>query len=217
MERRLITFIVASSVFFFAYITLRSWLGVQPVKPDPAVAAVPAEDLQVPPVGGANPVSPDSQKGDQQTGDDATAVTPEIKRPENTEWLTVGSMDPTKGYYMLVTLCSKGAGVERVELTERGSDGALKYRRVDVTSGYLGYFAGSELEDADGVLVNVVGPGTPAANAGIEVGDIIVGINGVAVASRDDLVSILSETRPGAEGGRRGELGPRKLRLLLPN
>ena len=80
MERRLITFIVASSVFFFAYITLRSWLGVPPVKPDPAVAAVPAEDLQVPPVGGANPVSPDSQKGDQQTGDDATAVTPELKR-----------------------------------------------------------------------------------------------------------------------------------------
>ena len=197
MERRLLTFIIASSVFFFAYITLRSWLGVPPVKPDPAIAEVPAEDPQAPVVDGANSIAPDTRGADQQTGDDATAAVPEIKRPENTEWLTVGSMDAADGYYMLVTLCSKGAGVERVELTERGSKGELKYRRVDVTSGYLGYFAGTELEATDGVLVNVVGPGTPAANAGIEVGDIIVGINGVAVASRDDLVSILSETRPG--------------------
>ena len=192
MERRLLTFIIASSVFFFAYITLRSWLGVPPVKPDPAIAEVPAEDPQASIVDGANSIAKDSGVADQQTGDDATATAPEIKRPENTEWLTVGSMDAADGYYMLVTLCSKGAGVERVELTERGSKGELKYRRVDVTSGYLGYFAGTELEATDGVLVNVVGPGTPAANAGIEVGDIIVGVNGVAVASRDDLVSILS-------------------------
>ncbi len=117
VERRLVTFILASSVFFFAYITLRSWLGVAPVKPDPVVAEVPAEDLQTPVVDGANPVSPDSQAGDQQTGDDATAATPEIKRPENTEWLTVGSMNPTEDYFMLSTFCSKGAAIERVELT----------------------------------------------------------------------------------------------------
>ena len=181
MERRLVTFILASSVFFFAYITLRSWLGVPPVKPDPAVAAVPKEDQPTRAVDGANPVLPDSQASNEQTGDDPDTASPEIQRPENTEWLTVGSMDPADGYYMLVTLCSKGAGVERVELTERGSDGELKYRRVDVTSGYLGYFAGSDLEDIDGVLVNVVGPGTPAATAGVEVGDVIVGINGVVV------------------------------------
>ena len=202
MERRLITFIVASSVFFFVYITLRSRFGAPPVNPDPAVVEVPADDSQTPAVDGQgqNPVLPDPT-GKQEPADDGTAATDtvaaEIKRPENTEWMTVGSMDADEGYYMLVTLCSKGAGVERVELTERGSNNELKYRRVDVTSGYLGYFAGSDLEDTDGVLVNVVGTGTPAATAGIKVGDVIVGIDGVPVASRDDLVEMLFETKPG--------------------
>ncbi|OUX51166.1 MAG: preprotein translocase YidC [Rhodopirellula sp. TMED283] len=197
MERRLITFIVASSVFFFAYITLRSWLGVPPVKPDPVIAEVPADDLQAPVVGGADPLALESPAGELPAGDDVTASTPEIKRPQNTEWLTVGSMDATDDYFMLVTLCSKGAGIERLELTERDRSGALKYRRVDVTSGYLGYFAGTDLVDTDGVLVNVVGPGTPAAAAGIQVGDIIVGIEGEAVVSREALLTSLSKTRPG--------------------
>ena len=202
MERRLITFIVASSVFFFVYITLRSRFGAPPVNPDPAVAEAPADDSQTPAVDGQGkkPALP-GPTVKQEPADDGTAATDtaaaEIKRPENTEWMTVGSMDADEGYYMLVTLCSKGAGVERVELTERGSNNELKYRRVDVTSGYLGYFAGRDLEDTDGVLVNVVGPGTPAATAGIKVGDVIVGIDGVAVASRDDLVEMLSETKPG--------------------
>ena len=194
VERRLITFIVASSVFFFVYITLRSRFAVPPVNQDPVVAEVPAEDPQA-------AAEPNASVGKTNGGDDVTTppetVAAEVKRPENTEWLTVGSMDAVDGYYMLVTLCSNGAGVERLELTERGSNGKLKYRRVDVTSGYLGYFAGSDLDDTDGVLVNVVGPGTPAANAGIETKDVIVGIDGVAVASRNDLVAMLSETRPG--------------------
>ena len=197
MERRLITFIIASSVFFFAYITLRSWLVVPPEKPDPVMAGVPAEDLQAMAVDGADPVTAESPAVEQPGGDDASALTPEIERPQNTEWLTVGSMDAADDYYMLVTLCSKGAGIERLELTERDSAGALKYRRVDVTSGYLGYFAGTDLVDTDGVLVNVVGPGTPAASAGIQVGDIIVGIEGEAVASREAMLSSLSNTRPG--------------------
>lgn len=203
MERRLITFIVASSVFFFVYITLRSRFAVPPGNQDPAVAEVPVDGAQAGTEGGANPNDPEPADGASGTskagGTEATEKDPPVKisRPEKTEWCTVGSMDPAAGYYMLVTLSSKGGGIERLELTERGSNGKLKYRRVDVTSGYLGYFAGSELEDTDGVLVNVVGPGTPAAKAGLEKNDVIVGIDGEAVASRDDLVAILSNTKPG--------------------
>lgn len=202
MERRLITFIVASSVFFFIYITLRSQFGPPPVNPVPAVGQASADDSKLPAIDpqdlGASGTPKGADDGTSVTGTSDTA----IERPESTEWLTVGSMDPAEGYYMLVTLCSKGAGVERVELTERGSNNELKYRRVDVTSGYLGYFAGTDLEDTDGVLVNVVGPGTPAATAGIKVGDVIVGIKGDdikggVVASRDDLVEMLSDTAPG--------------------
>ncbi len=83
-------------------------------------------------------------------------------------------MDPASGFQMLVTLNSRGGGIERIELTERNKAGEFKYRRVDVFSGYLGYFSGQAAPDVDGVLVNVVGPGTPAAIAGIKVGDVII-------------------------------------------
>lgn len=203
MERRLLTFVVASTAFFFVYITLRAKFGPPQEKPDP-VAEVPAEDQAVPPVdgetgepsgGSASPGGSENEPTQPAIETDPSEVL--AKRPEQTEWLTVGSMDPQAGYYMLVTLCSKGGGIERLELTERDSSGLLKYRRVDVNSGYLGYFAGSDLTDRDGVLVNVVGPGTPAATAGMQVGDVIVGIDGKVVAMREDLVKMMSETRPG--------------------
>lgn len=200
-QRRLVTFILASSVFFFAYITLRSWLGVPPVQPPDAagVAQAPVVDAEDQDKAGTGDVGDESTAKTNADGDESTAEQPpdEIVRPEKTEWLTVGSMDPAAGYNMLVTLSSKGGGIERLELTERGSNGKLKYRRVDVVSGYLGYFAGSDLSDTDGVLVNVVGPGTPAAKAGIKQNDVIVGIDEEAVASRDDLDAILSKTKPG--------------------
>ena len=200
MERRLLTFIVASTAFFFVYITLRAKFGPPQEKQNPAVAEVPADDqTEVPAV--------DGEAGEPSEGSESDLTKPSVasdslsdvaaQRPERPEWLTIGSMDPESGYYILVTLCSTGGGIERLELTERDSSGVLKYRRVDVNSGYLGYFAGSDLPDTDGVIVNVVGPGTPAAIAGMQVGDVIVGIDGKVVAMRDDLMKMMSETRPG--------------------
>ncbi len=106
-------------------------------------------------------------------------------------------MNPTSGYFMLVTLNSRGAGVERIELTERDQDGGFKYRRVDVRDGYLGYFAGERSVESDGVVVNVVGPGTPAQIAGVQVGDIIVSVAGQPVISPADISTALLKTKPG--------------------
>ncbi len=132
---------------------------------------------------------------------------PEVQqRPERPSWSTLGSMDADSGYNMLVTLNSRGGGIERVELTERNDKGKFRYRRIDTRSGYLGYFAGESAADADGVVVNVVGPGTPAALAtaagnvtGLQVGDVIIAVAQKAVASPNDIRAALSKTRPGDE------------------
>lgn len=138
-------------------------------------------------------------------GTDADGI-PE--RPENPQWRTLGSMDPASGHVMLVTLNSRGGGIERIELTQRKKNGRLKYRRVDVRSGYLGYFATDPTAAVDGVDVNVVGPGTPAAIAvsktagvpnGLRVGDRIVGLNGDSISNADMLAERLIETLPGDE------------------
>ena len=82
-------------------------------------------------------------------------------------------------------------------MTERDAEGALKYRRVDVRHGYLGYFASKPDARGEGIIVNVVGPGTPADLAGIQPGDLITSLNRQAVSSEDDVNAILMETKPG--------------------
>ncbi len=106
-------------------------------------------------------------------------------------------MDPASGYFMLVTLNSRGGGVERIELTQRKKDGRFKYRRVDVFTGYLGYFGSQPAESSDGVLVNVVGPGSPGDLAGIKVGDVILSIGGSPTRKPDDIELALADSKPG--------------------
>ncbi|HEX3985419.1 MAG TPA: trypsin-like peptidase domain-containing protein [Acidobacteriaceae bacterium] len=48
-----------------------------------------------------------------------------------------------------------------------------------------------------GVIISLVGPGQPAAKAGLKVGDIITTINGKPVKDGDDLVSMISSYKPG--------------------
>ncbi len=234
MERRLLTFIIASSAFFFAYISLRV-MFVEPPPPEDQGAEVAdaGPDAERRPEGEGDPASDDpapddpapdqSRSGstsqavteadrDRGVGDDAEADEPAAgRRPRREQRLTLGSMDPSTGYAMLVYVNSLGGGVERVELTARDEEGKLKYRRVDVRSGYLGYLAGERASRADGVLVNVVGPGTPADLAtpadgaetaepvppGLRVGDRIVAVAGQVVASPDELSRVLEKTRPG--------------------
>lgn len=200
MERRLLSFIVASTAFFIVYFTLRS-LFVEPpqeANQQPAIAAEQEgqkEDVEDDSEAGESTVVNES---DANATDDSSeeAEAPALIRPDAAEWITLGSMDPSSNYFMLVTLNSKGAGVERVELTERDAKGALKYRRVDIRSGYLGYLAGENATTSDGVIVNVVGPGTPADLAGLQVGDVIVGIDGEAIATRDALEQRLMASQP---------------------
>lgn len=130
--------------------------------------------------------------------DDASKTAPSL--------ITLGSMDPASGYFILATLNTRGGAVERLELTERTPRGNLKFRRVDTNSGYLGYLAAKSSPNSDGCIVRVVGPGTPAAlavskspevPAGLLVDDLIVAVGGKAITSAIDLEAVLANTRPG--------------------
>ena len=194
MERRLLTFIVASTAFFIFYLSLRMMFAPPPPVVAPGVeqvAEAEAEGL----LDGEEAAAESSQADDS---DDAAAEDePPPQRPEQAEWLTLGSMSPDSNYYMLVTLNSRGAGIERIELTERDERGKLRYRRVDVRHGYLGYFAAEASDNGEGVVVHVVGPGTPAEQAGIEVGDVIVSIANQPITSRADINQALIPSKPG--------------------
>jgi serine protease Do len=53
------------------------------------------------------------------------------------------------------------------------------------------------LKDRRGALVTQVPPGTPAAKAGMEPGDVVIEYNGRPVPTRDDLVKMVIATKPG--------------------
>jgi S1-C subfamily serine protease len=53
------------------------------------------------------------------------------------------------------------------------------------------------LADVHGALINSVAPDSPAANAGIQTGDVITKFNGVAVNSGNELRNLVSSTAPG--------------------
>ena len=218
MERRLLTFLIASTAFFLIYIGLRVMFGVQPPPPEAGDQAAAVQEDQAE----ADADAEDAvAAGEDNAGEPATDAGPDLaadrpddaaeddgagKRPGRPEWLTLGSMDPASGYYMLVTLNSRGAGIERIELTRRDDNGRLKYRRVDVRTGYLGYLAGEPALRQDGVRVNAVGPGTPASLAqadgvppGLRPGDVIVAIDGQVVTTPDEINGALGETEPGDE------------------
>lgn len=205
VDRRFSSFVLASTAFFLIYMSLRVMFVPPPAPP------VPADEAAQEKVAQGDEIVPDvsSITASNAEADDPAAEAPEddtIKRPDRPEWRTLGSMDPTSGHFMLVTLNSRGAGIERIELTQRKENGRLKYRRVDVRSGYMGYFAANPLSTINGVRVNVIGPGTPAAVAvcqdesvasGLQVGDVIVSLNGNAISNSVAMDEWMHGTEPG--------------------
>jgi hypothetical protein len=102
---------------------------------------------------------------------------------------TLGSLDPTAAPRMLVTLTSRGAAVERIELAGQ------RYLDQDDWSGYLGHLAVEE--SGEGCRVGIVGAGTPAAVAGLSVGDVITTVGGVATPDSGALQRAIQATKPG--------------------
>lgn len=113
-------------------------------------------------------------------------------------FIALGSYDPLKNEKYLAYFNSRGAALDRIELVERDADGELKYGVIEFDHGYLGYLAPEVVgEEEPGVRVRVVGDGTPADQAGIQIGDILTSVNGEALTSIEDLDNVLRQTQAG--------------------
>ena len=183
MERRYVLFFAVSLAIILSTQALQAWLFPKPAAP-PAeqVTAAPAADEAA---DAGRPAAGATADASPAAADDAAEVTATAGRTRR----TLGSLDPAAAAKMLVTLTSRGAAVERIELADE------RFHDQDDRSGYLGHLACAEA--AEGCRVGVVGPGTPAAGAGLRAGDVIVRIDGVDVPGPRALQDALAVTRPG--------------------
>lgn len=195
MDKRLILFLIFSLAIFQAWIIgMKWWQGPPPE--EPAEVAQQQGDEQ------PDPAAPDAAPAEDEVADDAAAPAdeePDIEAAPGEEpaqsmveerWLTLGSLDPESPYKLLVTLTNRGAALARAELTER------QFRDLEWRSGYLGHVEGRADVDGRGCQVHVVGPGTPAAEAGIQVGDILTALGETPLRGPLDLHEALAKTKP---------------------
>lgn len=169
-------------------------------KPAQQAAQVPAENKDKEPAPKA-----DAQKADPNKVE-ALADKPNQEKPlipDNPERVvTLGSMDPASGYKLMVTLSSRGGGLERVELVDEKKVDRFRYQALENRGGYLGYLGWRSHEA--GVLITTVPPGSPAAQAtsketigAILPGDVLNSIDDIEVRTYDAVQHVLAEIKPG--------------------
>jgi YidC/Oxa1 family membrane protein insertase len=134
-----------------------------------------------------------AEPGVREANPPEAAPQPETEPP--LQWFTLGSANPdeTKNpYRLLVTATNAGAAIVRVELA------SSRFRDLERRGGYMGHLG---FQDAPtGVQINVVGPGTPAADAGLLPGDVLLEFNQQQITDSDAFAKRLEDTtRPGQE------------------
>lgn len=143
---------------------------------------------------GIGPEPPSIEDGAEQPAEVVKAE-PLLVGEQEEVFVALGSYDPAKGEKYLAYFNSQGATLDRVELVERDDDGELKYGVIEFKHGYLGYLAPLPVdENGVGVKVRVVGDGTPAHLAGIQVGDVLTSVHGTPLASGEDIDKALRQT-----------------------
>jgi YidC/Oxa1 family membrane protein insertase len=191
VERRYVLFFAIALAIVLSSQMLQAWLYPQPATPPDDHGAAQADagtgdDSNLPEAGLAQPTrdegSPSGESPDGAAG--GVASTPAARRR-----FTLGSLDPADPSRMLVTVTSRGAAVERIELADE------RFHDQDDWAGYLGHLASEPA--GTGCRITVVGPGTPADRAGLRPGDVITAINGAATLDPAALADVLKGTRPG--------------------
>ncbi|MEO8494139.1 MAG: YidC/Oxa1 family insertase periplasmic-domain containing protein [Planctomycetota bacterium] len=201
MEKRFVLFLGLSLGIIGGY-----YLLARMIFPPPPVVEkkedVAAGDLPVEPRDKGNEAVPEKptpateqpaeESATVEAGPEPTA-TPTSQSEQR--WVTFGSYAASSSHSLLVTFNSQGAAIERVELTARDAKGKLKYRNLEDKSGYLGYLALTARREG-GCTVNVVGDGTPAYVAGLQSGDVLLGIDGVLLNDPTELEPALTAKKP---------------------
>jgi len=189
VERRYIQFALISFAILLGSQALQSVLFPRkaPAKPAEGQAEVPADAR----IGAADEAANGRLPADEPARVDAGAAQAgdgePVQAPRTRK--TLGSLNEGSPARMLVTLTSRGAAVERIELAGR------QFHDQDDWSGYLGHLAAEEA--AGGCRIGVVGAGTPAEAAGLEPGDVIARVGGVETPNPAALVRALAATKPG--------------------
>lgn len=118
--------------------------------------------------------------------------------------ITLGSMDPAKGYRLLVTATTRGGGIERIELVDEKKADRFRYQALEHRGGYLGYLGWRPT--SGGVLVTTVPVDSPAflatstqTSGPILVGDVLSSIDNTDVHSYDAVQRVLKDIKPGKE------------------
>jgi len=200
MERRFVLFLLLSCIILWLYLP----------KPQPRPKAPPDQQKQEVEDGDVDNGVVDNGAVEGAKLDEAEVLPqpdepaegpPDIDETEIApQWVTLGSADPAEPYRMLVTLTNRGAAVSRIELN------SPRYHELEERWGYLGNVVTDDGVDGGGCVVQVVGPGTPAALAGLEAGDVIEEIDTDPkraqkdsrhkITSGADLEEFLKETKP---------------------
>jgi YidC/Oxa1 family membrane protein insertase len=195
-QRRFVTFLIVCVLIWSSYVGLKLWLGPPPVahkpkaKPNAAQVKDSEDAAEVKP-GDAEKPAPEPKAERAADEDKPTEL---ITAPPTAphKKLMLGSLDENSGYPFLVTFDTRGAAVERVELSNR------RYHDIDDRSAYLGHL--SLVPEVDGARVETVGSGTPAAlakgsdgSSGLKAGDLLQSVAGSAVRNQGDLNSVLSK------------------------
>jgi putative serine protease PepD len=82
-----------------------------------------------------------------------------------------------------------------IDLAARSATAIVQGKQVK--TGYLGVTLGEPTGNQDGALVQDVAPGSPAAKAGLQPGDLVVAIDGQSVADYGELGARIRGHRPG--------------------
>ncbi|QDU89938.1 Membrane protein insertase YidC [Pirellulimonas nuda] len=192
-DQRLLTFVLLSAAVVMLW--SQSMAPKPPVEPKdkPAADAVARQDDELDEEGSdaadGEAADPDKPDAEAPLVEDQPAVDPAR--------VTFGSLASDGPYRMLVSANNIGGAIERIELSSE------QYRDLHDRAGYLG-----SLELSETMTVRQVGAGTPAALAGIEVGDTLASVAGKTVDSPQAVAKALAETKPGDTlkvGVRRGD------------
>ncbi len=197
MERRPSSFLFTFIFIFLGLLLLQRWIFPQPAAPiagnaqDQAPAAeMQRDDAQAVP---GNEAPANDGIGNAEQESDQTPPPPKIEP----RFVTLGSLDPAGNDRYLVTFTTGGAAIVRVELNARNARGRFLYRDLDHFGGYLGKLELRRHEK--GLAVSVVGPGTPAELAGVQVGDVIQLLDNEPLFYPGDLQAALERRRADAE------------------
>jgi len=194
VERRYALFIAISLAAVLGSQVLRTTLFPQPEEPlpaanetaDRAAGEADAESADINGSAAAAAAGPRDAASDSAEVAASPAATGSVAAAPRRR-VTLGSLDTDGPVGMLVTLSSRGGTVERIELAGE------QFHDQDDRGAYVGHFAADVVPE--GCRLGVVGPGTPAAVAGLQAGDVIVRVGESNTPDPQSLVAVLARAK----------------------